>query len=211
MTPQTKPKLERNILAVYYGATDQELHEGLAWYTESYRWCETIAAGYGIELEKVAGVVAALSPGLQWSLNQKQAEEVIRYYVAGATLADIEALTVGVYGRPNRRKCYRILRSDGKFETILAMFGKRGPKTRAFYHNIARPWFNGPVCVDRHAKCAAYNVTDDRDRFGSVKEHEYAELERTYQNAASKVDVLPHELQAIVWVVWRNNMADLER
>lgn len=203
--------LERRLLALYYGASPQELQEGLDWYKNAHEACDAIGRGYGIPVEKVAGVVAALSPGLQWKLNLEQAEYFIRHVQAGASMDDACALPVGVYGKGNRRKAYRILKSDGAFETVLGLLGKRGPKTRAFFTNIANPYSYGAVTIDRHAKGAAYNIIENRDKLTIVKESEYLTLQKVYQNVAARIGILPHQLQAVVWVVWRNNLQDLER
>ena len=189
--------IERNLLACYYQALTDEQLSGRYWYRMANRTCRLIARQYGVRLSQAAGVLAALSPGREWSLNVQEAEGLISAWQSGARGKDLPL--VGSYGRRNVEKAARILQG----ESPLSILG--GPKVRAFYQCVLNPRDLESVCIDRHAKCAAYNVVASEDsRWFVVRtEAEYEYLAEHYRKVAGIVGLKPMELQAIVWVTWK--------
>lgn len=187
-------KLKSNLYKVYNQASPEERDQGLYWYQTAHDDAMQVAVKYGLSADTVAGVIAALSPGLQWGLNIAHARELI-----GAHMACKPLPMVGVYGKRNVSKAIAII--DGS--KALDVLPLTGPKTRAFFSNIARPLVSEDVTIDRHAKCAAYYMLKDRDKFSLVRVAEYKQLARAYSEVANEAGLLPNQLQAIVWVVWK--------
>src|SRR5690349_16387150 len=91
------PAIERRLLATFYSATVEERVSGLGWYAHAAGIAFGLAGSYHVSVEQAAGVIAALSPGLEWNLNCQHAEELIRAYTLNQDIP-----TVGVYGHANR-------------------------------------------------------------------------------------------------------------
>jgi len=78
----------------------------------------------------------------------------------------------------------------------------KGQKITSFFCDIMGE-FN--VTIDGHARNIAYNekisLTDDRTNIGV---REYRGLQDAYKDAAQQIDIMPYQLQAITWRVWRD-------
>jgi len=157
-------------------------------------------------LEQAVGVIAALSPGLNWGLNLLQAEEFIREWAKGTRGNKLPI--VGVYGYRNVKKSIRIL--DG--ERPLDVLG--GDKVRSFYANILDPT-GMEVTIDRHAKGLALRsnsvkgATAEAD--GIVTPAEYPYYAKHYVKIADRLGLIPNQLQAICWVTWRRLKGNMEQ
>ena len=61
------------------------------------------------------------------------------------------------------------------------------------------------VTIDGHARNIAYNerigLTDDKTNIGV---REYKALQEAYKEAANDAGIMPYQLQAITWRVWRD-------
>lgn len=201
-------RIETNLLRNFALATPADYATGLHWYQTAYNTAVDIAAQYSLDVWKSAGVVAALSPGLEWGRNVLQAEELIRAWVAGNTLP-----IVGVYGRKNVEKARRMLAGEWPLEVMPAT----SPKTRAFFYNILWPEGDALVTVDRHAKAIAYNLASERagsaskDAESAVKgEGEYAYLSWHYRTIAARFQLVPSQFQAILWTNWKRRGEERE-
>ncbi len=192
-------KFETNILKVYNRATDAEREQGLYWYATANKDAQAIAERHNVPLKHVAGVIAALSPGLEWGLNLLQADELI-----SAFKTDKPRPSVGVYGKKNVNKAYEILQGQDP----LTVLPKTGPKTRAFYSCIESPENSFQVTIDRHAKCLAYWRLTDREAISAVRPAEYEHLARHYNVISERLGLMPHQLQAITWVAWKRIVRD---
>ena len=89
--------------------------EGERWYRESRRYARQLAREYGGGVGRAAGVVAALSPQVQWERNKVMARDV---------MATGEA--IGQTGA-NLTKAWRIWSGERPLQVL------GGPKVRAFY------------------------------------------------------------------------------
>lgn len=198
-------RIERNILSVYIRANEYDRAEGLHWYGNARDSAEVIAHKHGITAAQSIGVIAAMSPGLNWGLNLIQAEELIKAYVSGLRGNDLPRL--GTYGRRNIVKACRIL--DG--ESPLAVLG--GDKVRSFYQNILDPQGLSAVTIDRHAKGlavrsnSAKGATSGEDAI--VTHAEYPYYAKHYIKLAERLGLIPNQLQAICWVTWRRLKGEL--
>ena len=61
------------------------------------------------------------------------------------------------------------------------------------------------MTIDGHARNIAYNervgLADDRTNIGI---REYRALQDAYKDAAKQIGIMPYQLQAITWTVWRD-------
>jgi hypothetical protein len=126
--------------------------EAAGWYRNSRRTARRLARQYGGGLGRAAGIIAALSPQVQWKVNVRMAEDMLRDgWATGQTYA-------------NLLKAERILQG----ERPLTVLG--GPKVRAFYRAMmgdedaavidtwmlqAIGWERKGVSLRQYERCAA--------------------------------------------------------
>lgn len=175
-----------NILKTYAAASEAERAEGLSWYPRARRYAEDLAGRYGKAARVVSGVIAALSPMTSWEQNIKDAENLLR----------IGRRAVVTTYKANKQKAERIIlgaepaHNLGKFKTLSFFECIEG--------NAAQ------VCIDRHAAAVAYGrPLTERER-GQVTGRTYERLQNAYRRAAAALNLKAYEIQAIVWVSWRN-------
>lgn len=176
---------EENILHVWHQASMEERLEGQLWYPTAQRR----ARSFGGDLERNAGIIAALSPSVRWEWNLKWAGEFIR-------TGKIDGY--GGYTR-NLLKAIRILHG----EPVWLVLGMNSPKMRDFAALIRDGGENNCVCVDGHAT----NISDGNlgpiGTARSLKPNQYELVASEYRSAAHRLNVRPSVLQAVTWVTWR--------
>jgi hypothetical protein len=175
----------KHIIACYREATDRQLAEGLDWYQTAHSAALALSPD---DVMKGAGVLAALSPLKPWHINLRLAVQAFADGVAtGHTGANNDLAT-------------RILNGE-HVDSVL-----NGPKTRNFAHVIANPTDPCAVVVDRHAfDIAIGGVTDDKTRGQLSLKGEYDKFADAYREAARIIGVSPSQVQAVTWIVWREN------
>lgn len=181
-----------NILAAFRAQPEQNRDKGLSWYRQAHVIVLQMADILGLPPDIVAAVIAIASPGLAWRHNLRQAAKAIQLHQAGL---DLVAQPLQIY--PNNRA--RITRVLTDLDTGIL----RGPKTIAFYHNLAHPEQADHVTIDRHAARIWLAGPDwPKEVTGSLyfKAGTYQAAAADYRQAASTIGVLPHELQAATWV-----------
>jgi hypothetical protein len=166
----------------WYSESSVENREAAAWYGRGRAHARRIARSTGVTEARAAGVVAALSPRTQWSVNLRWAEGLLRAAQAG----DRHPPLVG-FGS-SRIKAWRIAQGERPLDVLS------GPKVRAFYRNLTGDLEH--VTVDVWAMRAAGFQ-------GSLKGREYDAVASAYREAARILRLRPAELQAIVWVAIR--------
>ena len=67
-----------NIISVYNQASPGDISAGLRWYESAKRECSNLARRNGIKLGQAIGIVAALSPRVNWGRNVIAAQSFIR-------------------------------------------------------------------------------------------------------------------------------------
>ena len=194
-------RIERNLMCAYARAMQWDREHGLTWYQTAHNIALGLTVRYQITIEQACGVIAALSPGLQWELNVSQATDLIDSWHSGARGAHLPR--VGTYGRKNVRKCTDIL--SGKDPS--AVLG--GFKVHNFYANILDPKDVNAVTIDRHAKCCAYGKVSTENSL--VRNSEYEYIAEHFRACAHKLGLTPNQFQATVWVVWRRLQGNLNQ
>jgi hypothetical protein len=181
--------LAENILAVYRQANPAHQREGAVWYQTAHTFAVGLAKRYGVSVEQAAGVIAALSPQLAWTLNERYADLICRTGDAP------------VLGR-SKRNALAILDGANPLDVL------RGPKTRAFFDNILRPDSSSVVTVDRFAHdIAVGEVFGERYRPTLERKGGYERIADAYRVAAESLGIPPLNLQAITWCAWREAYA----
>lgn len=177
-----------NIVRVWEQATVKEMSEGMDWYRDAH----ALAVKLSPESPRhAAGVIAALSPMMDWGQNVNLAVRAYRDGYASGALSQSVA------------KATRILNGEDP-EDVLG-----GNKVRAFYGVIADP-SSDAVVVDRHAfDIAVGRVTNNDSRHALGRKGVYESFANAYVRAAKTIskqtgmDVSASQVQAVTWTVWR--------
>ena len=185
-----------NIISVYRDADETQHAEGLLWYSDAKKAAHDIAVKYDIAVYIVVAVIAALSPNNKWSRNLTNADALIGAFIRGD---GIDSVKVSTYHKM-KAKAWGILAARPDYDGAKAML--KGQKITSFFCDIMGE-FN--VTIDGHARNIAYGervgLTDDRSNIGV---REYRALQAAYEGAARRVGLMPYQLQAITWRVWRD-------
>mgnify|MGYP003661079813 FL=1 len=189
-------RMVHNIMACYRAADSVQVAEGLLWYSDAQKAAHNIAAKYDIAVYIVVAVIAALSPNNKWSRNVVNADALIGAFLRGD---GIDSVKVSTYHKM-KAKAWDILAARPDYGGAKRML--KGQKITSFFCDIMGE-FN--VTIDGHARNIAYaervGLTDDRTNIGV---REYRALQAAYEEAARRIGLMPYQLQAITWRVWRD-------
>ena len=189
-------RMIHNITSVYRDADETQHAEGLLWYSDAQKAAHNIAVKYDIAVYIAVAVIAALSPNNKWSRNIVNADALIGAFIRGDGLLSVK---VSTYNKM-KQKAWDILAARPDYDGAKAML--KGQKITSFFMDIMGE-FN--VTIDGHARNIAYGervgLTDDRTNIGV---REYRALQAAYEEAARRVGLMPYQLQAITWRVWRD-------
>lgn len=184
-------KIEEKFLS----ASDEHIEQGLRWYKDAHDFVTMTGLHYGISTDKVAQIVAILSPGSKWERNKRDAWLLLSW--ANLTEEQITNLPFVTY-KANVRKAWRVYHD---LEDLLP----KSQKTFAFYRNIMLD--PDHVTVDRHAITAIggvkfLNKIASKSASGaySLTEYRYKKAADAYKNMANRYNLTPYQLQAIVWL-----------
>lgn len=172
--------MTRRLLGHWERATPEVKSQGSEWYTLARRIIEGMAREYDVPVATAAGVVAALSPRLQWGPNLRAAREVLAGRrpkgVFRTSIAKAEAIA-------DRRT----------FPYPLDVL--RGPKVRAFC--LALMGVESAAVVDTWVlKAVGFPKATPTDR-------EYRLVADALRIAAVRAGTTTARLQAIAWVAVR--------
>lgn len=184
-----------NIIAVYLRATPSDVAYGRSWYRAANVFAKGLARQHGVSLAQAAGIIAVLSPRVNWGVNMALAEEWLEYGDVPTfyrTLDKLHAITAGGVDSGYMH--------DGKvFKRAIA-----GPKVYRFYLCILNPKRDDVIVVDRHALSIAMGQRlDDTGQKILERKGVYLQVERAYIEAALALGLQPLHLQATTWVTWR--------
>ena len=189
-------KMVYNIISVYREADETQHAEGLVWYDNAQKAAYLIALKHDVPVYVAVAVIAALSPNNKWSRNVVNADALIGAFIRGD---GIDSVKVSTYHKM-KAKAWDILAARPDYDGAKTML--KGQKITSFFKDIMGE-FN--VTIDGHARNIAYGervgLTDDRTNIGV---REYRALQAAYEEAARRVGLMPYQLQAITWRVWRD-------
>ena len=158
------------------------------WYFQVNDYCKTLVELHNIPLIKVAGILSALSPNNTFATNIKSLEAFLR------TKGNCKVTTYNA----QKNKALTILNSPDTItiEEVKAILG--GLKTMAFFDNIVRPEVSQDVTIDlwmiRH-----FGIE------GSLTPKKYKDASNKIKKLANSLNLLPHQVQAKLWVDIRGN------
>jgi hypothetical protein len=193
------------ILATFFNANPAELADGARWYQRASDAAAIIASRYSITADKVAAVIAALSPSNRWERNVTDAEVLCRAYVLGGHTA-ADKVKVSTYGA-NKIKALRILAG----ELPLNVLG--GLKVRAFYRCIVGD--DSAVCVDGHAYAIWAGERIATTKTPKISSKLYDAIAADFARAADTINSItgaaysPAQVQAITWLTYRRLVNEL--
>lgn len=189
-------KVIKNILAFYSLATTPELLDGLAWYKDANAYAKELAQRFNLSVSQIAGIIAAFSPQANWLDNKRF---TVTFLLTPNTL-------IRNYTQDTKARAILTLNNESAIYEALSIAGKAF-KTKAFFKNILNPTVNTGVTIDRHAIAACIQKTDNveslDDSYAKVTKAQYDFFQSCYVAAANELQIFPHELQAIVWTVYR--------
>ncbi|HXC06092.1 MAG TPA: hypothetical protein VNZ86_15150, partial [Bacteroidia bacterium] len=183
-----------NLMKVWDKATPEDKSEGMNWYPKAHDFAVSLSIRYNVSIPSACGVLAALSPGLEWNRNMIDATELLKAYSSGQPIP-----MVGAYGKANTVKAEKCASGIDP----LSILG--GQKVRNFYSCILDPTSKG-CCIDRHAKSAAEGITlldSDKIRQTIIRDTQYQWYAEHYRTCAHNLGVSPSQFQAVIWVVWK--------
>lgn len=179
-------------------ATACQIARGSVWYTEARAFCTVLATEYDVPYVRVCGVVAALSPAVYWELNKRQAEALIQAHAEGQDLGDVVLSTYGAQAAKARAILTAPDLGPEPQETVRRMLGARAFKTWAFFDNLVHA-ASQDVTVDRHIVAAC----DLEGKFTQSAAWCYNLVRDAIRAVADELGCLPYELQAVVWVTYK--------
>jgi hypothetical protein len=179
-------KIIRNILQW------AKISEKNEWYLDANFWCLANAIHYNLKDFQVAGIVSAFSPMKNWEENKRMAENFIK-----------SGKTTGAYSQ-NIDKAKAILHSQNP-ENVAAILN--GQKQQRFFWNIYVPLQITGVTIDRHALACCFQSPSNAFALGEatskMTSKQYQFFEQCYLKVAKKLNILPQDLQSMIWVKYR--------
>lgn len=198
----SNPVTVSNIVGTYLLSNSVEKSEGESWYARAYYAAESIANSTGVDVCKVAGVIAALSPNNRWERNLIDAENVCKVYIKG-DLDDVRQVKVCTYGKM-LEKAIAVLECESEIEIATILNGR---KISAFYECIMG--YKEAVVVDGHAYSIWIGERLTMKQVPNIGKKLYANIVADYIAATAEINekfntnLMPFQVQAITWVTWK--------
>jgi len=187
-----------NVLAVYNGATADNVRWGLMWYPAAHSAALRMGGGRAHHLIRNAGIIAALSPMNGWNNNLRKAAQVVS--LRGRITVE-KGKPNGIGLGNNVAKAIAIYNGADPLDVL------NGDKVRAFYRTIVDPTGDIDPVIDRHAfDIAVGEKTDDKRRGILSHKGVYHEFAAVYREAARIAGIGSAQMQAITWVQWRESL-----
>ena len=184
-----------NILAVYNGASADNLRWGLMWYPTAHNAALRMGGGRAQHLARNAGIIAALSPMNGWTNNLRKASQVVS--MRGRISVE-RGKPNGIGLGANVAKAIAIYNGADPLDIL------NGDKVTAFYRTILDPTGDIDPVIDRHAfDIAVGEPTNDKRRGALKRAGVYHEFAMAYREAAKIAGIGSAQMQAITWVTWR--------
>jgi hypothetical protein len=205
-------QLTRNITNIYDEAPEATRQAGRDWYPKAHDFATRLGKG---DVEKGAGIIAALSPSTAWDRNIDQAKQLhnlrtehIDQLLGGdrsfLQTKDPRYAALNTQSGENILKAHRIMTGDAHPHDVLAMRVKTGN----FYNNIRDPSNSNFVTIDTHAHDLAMNqaALPFKQNRGLSAVGRYNHFADAYFKAADHIGLeTANELQAVTWAHWRES------
>jgi hypothetical protein len=183
----TIKEIKKNIKIFFNLASEDNIKQGLSWYTRAYIEAKEISKRYGYDTYKVAQVISALSPRNKWEQNLKDADKVCEAHKEGIHPTDIKVCTF----HSNKFKAFNILSNNVDIT-------EKSLKTYNFVQNIAY-LSRDHVTVDIwHLRaCFKDKIKINNASIGKIA---YGQIKDATLEVAKEIGIKGFELQAIVWL-----------
>lgn len=164
--------------------------KGQFWYLEAYKFALALTNKYNVDLIKVCGIIAALSPLKSWDENIRLTDTFLSSGYSGHTASQTQ-------------KAVDILNYNESEPELFILHTLSGNKIKSFFINIYLPTAEVAVTIDRHALavCFGRNATD-KETMG-ITDKQYKFFESCYMQVAKELFLIPNQVQSITWVQWR--------
>lgn len=196
----SRTKVKNNILKIWDLTSEEDRFD---WYSEAFNQAieiiqspENSLSQDNQTINKVCGVIAALSPVKRWEENIKCATEMINTGNCG-------------HIKLFKDKAINIMSGDGDEDFILDTLS--GNKIQSFYKNIRYPKDESCITIDRHALSIALGYWIDETDYQGMTTAQYKFFEDCFKQAAIKKGVTPLKMQSATWVKWRKIKSDYKK
>jgi hypothetical protein len=155
------------------------IEKAKSWYPNEKEYSFKLSKEYSLELQQITGLFASFSPLKSVSENKK----ILVNFLNGSR-----------YGHTSLQmnKAELILQTN-KIEEIDVILS--GRKTTAFHRHLYNPLCKEKVCIDTHV-IKYFNV----GRLIHITPNRYLMYENVIKKWSKKVNLLPSELQALLWL-----------
>lgn len=192
----TERKVINSIIRFHKLASIEETIEGLDWYQSAHDYCKELAARFNVSVSQVAGIIAAFSPQCGWQENKRFA---LSFLISPNKIIKCQVQT-------DKARKILTLHSEADIYRALSL-NDAAWKTKAFFLNMLNPTVLTDVTIDRHAiaVCIQHpsNTFALSEAYGKLTVAQYRFFEACYIKAAVQIGILPQQLQAITWTVYR--------
>ena len=180
----------RNLRHMYEQADADDVREGKLAYERYNAVMREFADAYDAPLDRTLAAFCALSPNNDYFGNLRSLASVLDGVRRGVPC---DLVTVSTY-KHCRDRAYSYVTGDACFLST-----SKGPKIRAFYHNILDPYDRRYVTIDGHMK-AAYEGRAMTMKEAIVRtKGEYDRISNAAKCLARSEGLIPCQLQAIIW------------
>jgi hypothetical protein len=218
MTRHRRRRAVQNIHSVYNATPEQIRETGRDWYRNVNEATEKGIRGSSLNIHQGAGLVAAVSPNMDWERNNIDALGELRHLrkeqwgkIISGDRSPLHGMSVSRATDSGLLKAHRIM--HGEEDPYEVLNRRTAPKTNSFAHNIAEPDKSGPVTIDGRGHDIAANRMQgwEQDRgissaaLKTGKKTRYEHFEDAYRGASRSIGIehgvqlLPHEVQAVTW------------
>lgn len=180
-----KEDVLRNMQIVYNHCTSVDLKNGKEWYESAHSFSIYLSKKYSVTETQSAGIIAAFSPMKEWELNKRMCETFIE-----------SNGNISQHTGTQTEKAKQILFNHFTPEEIDYCLG--GMKTINFFRNIHNPDDRNFITIDRHHLNVCYGENIER-----CTDKQYLFLKENTLIFANKLNLIPNQLQASLWVCWK--------
>jgi len=196
----------RNIRKLYAEIPQADRDASVNWYLRAHNEIKAIGARYPwyeAPIEAYCHVVAALSPGVKWQSNLEDFAKLLELMEGDPNGTLLPWFKPRTYPAQKDKAITILSRArhwdkSGHWSEVL-----KGPKERAFAHNLAYPEAERELTLDFHAYSIACNTRWTSQSVPQFKVAERAAIDRAYRKVAEENKLKACQLQAITWEWWR--------
>lgn len=178
------------IRKLYAMATEEEKYTD--WYQDAKNFAAYLVEKYNLDIEKVANLIAAISPQTKWEKNKEFAELAVQAYddVQNGWLTREDLPKVHKYGAM----------SETGYAVLFGENFELGQKTTSFAKNILGD--TNEVTIDSLAMSILLGFYEKAGSYNIYKTA-YKYAQKVYLQVARELGIEPSHLQAVTWVVCR--------